>query len=180
MNRTTVTIAGNITQEPRLCFGKESGQPFAVLRVAVNDNEFDRNDQTWRQTRTTFYELVCFGAIGAHALASFSVGDPVLATGRFSVREWQGESTTSMTPTLHVDTLGPDLRFGRAPFTRGRVPYPESEDRVAREVGPRDVGPQQARDRAPGAASEQGADIPTDANGEVTDDAVADAVLADG
>jgi single-strand DNA-binding protein len=132
MGQTMLTISGRVTQQPKIRHGKSTGAPFCIVSVAVNNDRFDREQERWVNTDTTFYELVCFGALGANAVASLKVGDPVVALGRFKVSGWETDSFRSQTPTLNCEHLGPDLRFGTTVFTKGQAGY--ATDKVDEEV----------------------------------------------
>ena len=64
MAQTMLTISGRVTQDPKIRYGKNSGDPFCIVSVAVNNDRFDRTQEKWVNTDTTFYELVGFGATG--------------------------------------------------------------------------------------------------------------------
>lgn len=132
MAQTMLTVSGRVTQDPKIRYGKTSGEPFCIVSVAVNNDRFDRGQEKWVNTDTTFYELVCFGALGANAVASLKVGDPVVAIGRFKVSGWATETYRSQTPTINCEHLGPDLRFGTTVFTKGQAGY--ASDKVDEEV----------------------------------------------
>lgn len=132
MAQTMLTITGRVAQGPKLCVSKANGAPFSVVTVAVNNQRYDKQKEGWVDTDTTFYDLVCFGPLGGNVLRTLSVGDPVVATGRFRVSAWEGEGFKSQTPTLTVENVGPDLRFGHADYTRGHAGY--GTDRVDEEV----------------------------------------------
>lgn len=166
MAQTMLTITGRVAQAPKLCTGKTNGALFSVVTVAVNNQRYDKEKEAWIDTDTTFYDLVCFGPLGGNVLRTLSVGDAVVATGRFRVSSWEGEGFKSQTPTLTVENVGPDLRFGHADYTRGQAGY--GEDRVDQEVDwPAVHGSEQPQgDDDPG--EDQG--IPTDADGVVSEE----------
>lgn len=137
MAQTMLTISGRVAQEPRIRYGKTTGAPFCVVSVAVNNDRFDKEQEKWVTLDTTFYELVCFGGLGANVFGSLKVGDPVVALGRFKVSVWEGETQRSQTPTLTCEHLGPDLRFGTATLIRGQAGY--GQDRVDQEVDFREI-----------------------------------------
>lgn len=174
MSQTMLTITGNVTQAPKICYGKKRGEPFAVLKVAVNNQRFDQETQQWLNTDTTFYELICFGAIGASAMASIRSGDPVVAMGKFKVNAWEGDTYKAQTPTLTVEHLGPDLRFGTAEFARGRTTY--ATDRTDEEVDFRELA--ESRMAEDDAEAQAEVDIPADADGVVSDQAAEDYLAA--
>ena len=123
MAQTMLTITGRVSQPPKVCHSKTSGAPFGVVSVAVNNQRYDKEKEKWVDTDTTFYDLVCFGSLGANMVATLSVGDPVVAMGRFKVAAWEGAGYKSQTPTLNVEHIGPDLRFGHASYSKGHASY---------------------------------------------------------
>lgn len=139
-----ITIAGNLTRDPELKVGRNNGAPFAVLALAVNTRRFLREAGGWVTTGTTYFDVLCWGSMGANALRTFSKGDPVVAHGRFRLREWTADSGQRFTPTVDADAVGPDISFGTATFTRGNADY--GLDRVMEYV-PSEIPPD---DEAPG------------------------------
>lgn len=156
MGQTMLTISGRVTQEPKIRHGKSTGAPFCIVSVAVNNDRFDREQEKWVNTDTTFYELVCFGALGANAVASLKVGDPVVALGRFKVSGWETENYRSQTPTINCEHLGPDLRFGTSVFTKRQAGY--AVDKVDEEVDFREVDAERGADPTAPPAGEHGGD----------------------
>lgn len=120
---TILTIVGNVTKDPQIKIGRADGQPFAIVSVAVNDRNYDRGAGQWLTTGTTYYDLVCFGTLGANAAKCLKTGDPVIAVGRFRVKEWESDNGRGKTATMKVDSLGPDLRRGTARYTKGSMHY---------------------------------------------------------
>lgn len=166
MAQTMLTITGRVAQAPKLCLSKSNGAPFSVLTVAVNNQRYDKDRDGWIDTDTTFYDLVCFGPLGGNVLRTLSVGDPVVASGRFRVSSWEGEGFKSQTPTLTVENVGPDLRFGHASYTRGQAGY--GLDRVDEEV---DFASVHGHDQVP-ADDEMPTDddVPADVDGVVSEE----------
>lgn len=161
MAHTMLTITGRVAQAPKLCVSKSNGSSFSVLTVAVNNQRYDKEKEVWVDTDTTFYDLVCFGPLGANVLHTLSVGDPVVASGRFRVSSWEGEGFRTQTPTLTVENVGPDLRFGYASYSRGQLGY--VQDRVDEEVDLAAV-------HGAGHSPEPSDDIPADADGVVREE----------
>lgn len=123
MVESRMTIAGNLTKDPQLRIGRNSGQPFAVLSVAVNNRRQDKESGQWVTTGTTFFDVLCMREKGANALLTFKKGDPILAHGRLRLKEWSNEQGHGVNVTIDADAVGPDISFGTAPFTRGRSGY---------------------------------------------------------
>ncbi|ANS78547.1 single-strand binding protein [Serinicoccus hydrothermalis] len=174
MNEPTITVSGNVTRDPERRVGKESGNDFAVVPIAVNRRKFDRTQEAWVTSDTTYVDLLAFGPKGATALASFKKGDPVIAHGRVTLHEWQTESSAGARLVVDVDSLGHDVSLGVSRFSKGWVSY--DGDRSADY----DPSPQNdlvgAVDRR--ADGEPEPDIAVDEDGVVQDDQQADAALA--
>lgn len=174
MAQTMLTINGRVTQEPKIRYGKTTGAPFCVVSVAVNNDRFDKEQDRWVNLDTTFYELVCFGGLGANVAGSLKVGDPVVALGRFKVSVWEGETHRSQTPTITCEHLGPDLRFGTAVLVRGQAGY--AQDKVDQEVDFREIAEERAAAEAgPSATKTVEVDDPDDGppaneHGEVSEE----------
>lgn len=159
MVESRITITGNLTRDPQLRIGSRSGDPFAALAVAVNNRRLDKESGQWVTTGTTFFDVLCFGASGANALRSFAKGDPVIVHGRFRLREWTSDTGPRVNATIEADSIGPDLTFGTASFSRGSAGY--GLDRV--------------EEFQPGEAQSPDDDLAhlADANGEVSDEQAA-------
>lgn len=123
MVESRMTITGNLTRDPQLRIGSRSGDPFAALAVAVNNRRFDKENGQWVTTGTTYFDVLCWGAAGANALRSFVKGDPVIVHGRFRLNEWTGETGLRVNATIDADSIGPDITFGTAAFSRGSAGY---------------------------------------------------------
>ncbi len=123
MVESRMTITGNLTRDPQLRIGTRSGEPFAALAVAVNNRRRDKESGQWVTTSTTFFDVLCWGAVGANALRSFAKGDPVIVHGRFRLNEWTGETGLRVNATIDAESIGPDITFGTAVFSRGGADY---------------------------------------------------------
>jgi single-strand DNA-binding protein len=164
MVESRMTITGNLTRDPQLRIGSRSGDPFAALAVAVNNRRFDKESGQWVTTGTTFFDVLCWGAAGANVLRSFAKGDPVIVHGRFRLNEWTGETGTRVNATIDADSIGPDLTYGTAAFSRGSAGY--RLDRVDEYDPGEGPGPEEALTRY------------ADRHGEVSDEQAA-ALAAD-
>ncbi|WP_130012032.1 single-stranded DNA-binding protein [Serinicoccus sediminis] len=198
MNEPTITLTGNLTRDPERKTSTASGKDFAVVPIAVNRRRFDAAQGGWITSDTMFIDLLCFRHIGALALASFRKGDPVVAHGRLSLRDWKTDTAAGTTAVVDVDTIGHDATRGVSRFTKGRVGYDgdrldehdptppgaragglvgAAEERTgAGREGDHGAGGEEAA--VPEGATAPGPDIEVDGDGVVVDDAQADGVLA--
>ncbi|WP_298747307.1 single-stranded DNA-binding protein [uncultured Serinicoccus sp.] len=202
MNEPTITLSGNLTRDPERKTSTANGKDFAVVPIAVNRRRFDPAQDSWVTADTMFIDLLCFRHIGALALASFRKGDPVIAHGRLSLRDWKTETSAGTTAVVDVDTIGHDVSRGVSRFTKGRVGYDgdrldehdptppaaltgglvgaaEQRTGTRREDG-RAGGHQGAGGEGAPVGEDAGRDleIEVDDDGVVADDAQADGVLA--
>ncbi|KUG55613.1 hypothetical protein AVL62_04675 [Serinicoccus chungangensis] len=202
MNEPTITLTGNLTRDPERKTSTASGKDFAVVPIAVNRRRFDAAQGGWITSDTMFIDLLCFRHIGALALASFRKGDPVVAHGRLSLRDWKTDTAAGTTAVVDVDTIGHDVTRGVSRFTKGRVGYDgdrldehdptppgalagglvdAAEERTAagHEDGLAGDHRRAGDEAAPvGAGSGPDLEIEVDDDGVVADDAQADEVLA--
>ncbi|WP_291278862.1 single-stranded DNA-binding protein [Galactobacter sp.] len=115
-----------------------SGKAWARVRVAVTER-FRGADGTWVDGNTTWYSVSCFNELARNVLAGVKIGDPVVATGSFTVEEWVRETDGArfLTPTLRAVSMGHDMSLGLSNFARR--PRPE-EAKDEAEHGAQDAG----------------------------------------
>lgn len=168
-----MTLSGNLTRDPQRRISSRTGDPFAVLAIAVNNRRFDRESKQWVVTGTTYFDLLCWGRTGANVLQSMHKGDPVVVHGRFRLNEWTSENGSGVNPTIDVDSIGPDLTFGTAPFSRGSASYglERVEDYNPGEEG---VKPPGAAERPAGEDTVAGGSDEADLEEYVDEDGVVD------
>ena len=118
MADNTITIAGNLTDEPKLQT-TPGGTDVAHFTVAVTERR--RDGDTWKDGETSFIRCTVWREPAANAAESLSKGDRVLVTGRIRQRSWQtedGEKRSSI--EVDVDELGASLKWGRVEVQRTR------------------------------------------------------------
>ncbi|MGB3184357.1 MAG: single-stranded DNA-binding protein [Ornithinimicrobium sp.] len=134
MSESTVTVRGNVTADPQVKHGKESGVPFTVFGMAENRSRRDANGDIIH-LGTSFFEVIAFRALGHNAAESLGKGDPVVVHGRLQINDWESGERSGTTAQIDAFTIGPDLTFGTSVFTKRRRAAPTSQDRVSVEVG---------------------------------------------
>ncbi|MGB5953086.1 MAG: single-stranded DNA-binding protein [Ornithinimicrobium sp.] len=134
MSESTVTVRGNVTADPQVKHGRESGVPFTVFGIAENRSRRDANgDQV--HMGTSFFEVIAFRALGHNVADSLGKGDPVIVHGRLQINDWENGERSGTTAQIDAFAIGPDLTFGTSEFTKRRRSQPASQDRVSLEVG---------------------------------------------
>jgi single-strand DNA-binding protein len=117
-NETTLTIIGNLVQDPELRF-TPSGAAVANFSVASTPKTFDRNSNEWKDGEALFMRCAAWKELGENVAESLTKGMRVVVTGRLKSRSYEtkeGEKRTVI--ELEVDEIGPSLRWATAKVAR--------------------------------------------------------------
>ena len=170
MNETTVTVVGNLVDDPRLR-QTENGVVVANFRVASTSRRYDRDSGRWIDAGSLFLNVTCWRALGDNVAASLHKGDPVLVAGRLFTRTYQRDGQVRSSYDVDATAVGPDLARGTAVFQRHLRPVVPPTFTVDEPGGPIE----ETSDELSGAAE----GLPTAAGG-LADGGLADGGLADG
>jgi single-strand DNA-binding protein len=124
MNETTVTVVGNMVDDPRIRT-LDGGVDVASFRVASTSRRFDREVAGWVDAGSLFLGVTCWRSLGVNVVASLRKGDPVLVHGRLYTRQYERDGQLRSAYELDAFAVGPDLARGTASFqrvTRGTPP----------------------------------------------------------
>ena len=118
MLNVSVTIVGNLTEDPELRFTPTG---VAVARMTIAHNPRTRNaDGTWTDGEPTFLPATAWRQLAENAAESLREGARVVAIGRLRTERWPdkatGEDRSRM--VLDLDALGPDLAYATATVKR--------------------------------------------------------------
>jgi single-strand DNA-binding protein len=113
----TITITGLIATTPRHVVTSE-GLPITSFRLASSQRRFDKATSTWVDASTNWYTVTAFRQLAINTVPSLSKGDRVVVSGRLRVRDWQTDDRTGTNVEIEAETLGHDLFWGTAVFTR--------------------------------------------------------------
>lgn len=117
MSESTITVQGYVGSMPIL--RKAGDHVVANFRLACTPRRFDRKEQKWVDTATSWYSVSAWRAFGENVAASIKSGDPVIVTGRLVLREWtnsMGEAQSSY--EIEADAIGHDLTRSRTSIMR--------------------------------------------------------------
>jgi len=113
----TITITGNLAAEPeQRLIG--NGATVTNFRVASPQRHQDRSSGQWVDAEPNWYQVSAFRGLGEHVFASVRKGDPVIVTGRLKVRRWENERGKGVSVEIVADSVGHDLRWGTAAYTK--------------------------------------------------------------
>jgi single-strand DNA-binding protein len=111
---TTITIIGNLTNDPELRF-TPSGAAVANFTVASTPRTFDRQSNEWKDGETLFMRCSVWRDAAENVAESLQRGTRVLVSGRLRSRSYEtkeGEKRTVV--EMEVDEVGPSLRYATA------------------------------------------------------------------
>jgi single stranded DNA-binding protein len=99
---------GNVTRDPVLELGKDSGKPYCRFGIAV-DSAIDGD---WSNKKTEFFEVTAFGSLAENVCTTIAKGTRVVVVGRGEVECWvDDDGNARETRRILADGVGVDLRF---------------------------------------------------------------------
>jgi single-strand DNA-binding protein len=111
---TTITVIGNLTDDPELRF-TPSGAAVAKFRVASTPRTLDRDSGQWKDGEPLFLQCNVWRQVAENVAESLHRGARVIVSGRLRQRSYEtreGEKRTVY--ELEVDEIGPSLRYATA------------------------------------------------------------------
>lgn len=119
MNETWVTIRGRLTADPTARTTR-AGAPMTTFRLATSARrQVPGQPGQWADTDPSFYDVVSYRALAGNVAASLRKGQPVVVHGKQRITSWQREDgSTGWNVEVDADTVGHDLFFGSAAFSR--------------------------------------------------------------
>jgi single-strand DNA-binding protein len=119
----TITLTGIVGTEPRAVTTSE-GLAITSFRLASTQRRFDKGQEKWVDGETNWYSITTFRQLATNAAVSIKKGERVLVTGRLRIREWENASKSGTNIEIEAESLGHDLLWGTAAFSRGAGPTP--------------------------------------------------------
>jgi single-strand DNA-binding protein len=107
----TVTISGNITQDPQLA---HSASGVAYLRFGIAWNQLRGDEQI-----PNYFDVTVFNQMAVNASRSLSKGQRVTVNGRLEQSSWIGEDGTKRSSVkILADDIAPSLKWATAAVTK--------------------------------------------------------------
>src|SRR3954470_79008 len=111
---TTITVVGNLTDDPELRF-TPSGAAVANFTVASTPRFLDKQTNEWKDGDPLFLRCSVWRQAAENVAESLTRGGRVIVTGRLKQRSYEtkeGEKRTVY--EVEVDEIGPSLRYATA------------------------------------------------------------------
>ena len=112
-----ITVSGLVATAPRHIVTSE-GLPITSFRLASTQRRFDRSNQRWIDGETNWYTITAFRQLAINSATSVGKGDRVVLNGRLRIREWENADRSGTNIEIEADSLGHDLMWGTAQFSR--------------------------------------------------------------
>lgn len=146
MSNNSVTVVGNLTQDPELRY-TSSGTAMANVAVAVN-RRWRGQDGEW-QEETSFFRGTLWREQAENAAESLHKGDRVIITGSLEQRSWETpEGDKRSVVELRIDDIGPSVRWATATVNKtarsGGGGWGDTTSVPAAPVARDDFGPDEA------------------------------------
>ncbi len=105
-----ITITGLVATTPRHLVTQD-GLPITSFRVASSDPTDENGSTNW-------FTITAFKALAINSAVSVSKGDRIIVTGAIKVRDWDNGERAGTSVEIQASTLGHDLSYGSAQFSR--------------------------------------------------------------
>ena len=158
----TITLTGLVATPPRHLVTSE-GLPITSFRLASTQRRYDRQQSKWVDGETNWYTITAFRQLALNISASISKGDRIVTTGRLRIRDWTSAEKTGTNVEVDADSIGHDLSWGTASFTRNIVTSAASTPPTEDPAGPAEDPGAEAQ---PDDAEQGGADSASEAPAE--------------
>lgn len=120
---TTLTIVGNLTEDPELRFVR-NGTPVASFTVASTSSIYDREKGGWRDGKTVFMRCSAWKDLAENIAESLRKGMRVMVRGILEQDSWEDERTGERRHAMSMTAqeVGASLRFARVRVERSEKP----------------------------------------------------------
>jgi single-strand DNA-binding protein len=121
------TVSGLVATTPRHLVTQE-GLPITSFRLASSKRRFDRAKKIWVDGETNWFTINSFRQLAINSASSISKGDRIVVSGRLKVRDWDNGERSGTSVEIEADSLGHDLVWGTAEFSRTVLVREDPED----------------------------------------------------
>lgn len=112
-----VTLRGFVASEVKSST-TAGGTSTASFRLGTTERRYDRASSTWVDGNTNWYTVQSFRYLAGHVGCSIKKGQRVIVVGRLRLRQWEHEGKIYHVAEVDAESVGHDLMWGSANFTR--------------------------------------------------------------
>ncbi|HRN28670.1 MAG TPA: single-stranded DNA-binding protein [Terrimesophilobacter sp.] len=112
-----ITLRGTVGTDPRQ-IKTATGLDITSFRLASTQRRYDRQKQEWVDGDTNWYGISTYRQLARNTGMSIKKGEPVIVTGRIKVQRWESGEKKGLTIDVDADSVGHDLLWGTASYTR--------------------------------------------------------------
>lgn len=116
----TITVTGVVATDPRHIVTTE-GLSVTSFRLITSNTVYDVDADAWQNTHGNWFTISAYRQLATNVAGCVRRGDPLLVTGRLTVREWpdgDDPSSRGIAAEIEADAIGHDLAWGSATFAR--------------------------------------------------------------
>jgi len=114
MSENSVTLVGNLTDDPELRFTAQ-GAAVANFRIAVSKRIKDPQTNEWKDGDTSFFRVNVWRQLAENVAESLTRGTRVVVTGTLKMRQWETqEGEKRSVVEIEATEVGPSLKWATA------------------------------------------------------------------
>ena len=116
---TTITVVGNLTDDPELRF-LPNGTAMVKFPIASTPRTLDRESGQWKDGDPLFLNCTAWRDMAENIAESLTKGTRVVVTGRLKLSRWEDKETGDKRSAygLDVDEIGPSLKWAQVKVNR--------------------------------------------------------------
>ena len=113
-----VTIRGFVSSD-FVMRNTPTGLVIGNFRMGSNDRRQDPITKEWHDGHTNWYQISAFRSLAQNAVSSIHKGDRILVMGKITIKTYlRKDGTEGTSVEIEADSIGPDLKYGTAHYTR--------------------------------------------------------------
>src|SRR5687767_14848940 len=118
MSENSVTLVGNLTDDPELRFTAQ-GAAVANFRIAVSKRVRDPQTNEWKDGDTSYFRVNVWRQLAENVAETLQKGNRVIVTGTLKMRSWETQEGEKRTVVeIEATEVGPSLKWATAKIER--------------------------------------------------------------
>ncbi len=114
MSENSVTLVGNLTDDPELRFTAQ-GAAVANFRMAVSKRIRDPQTNEWKDGDTSYFRVNVWRQLAENVAETLQKGNRVIVTGALKMRSWETQEGEKRTGgEIEATEVGPSLKWATA------------------------------------------------------------------